>query len=123
MLILSYENKQLILISFQVPGSDDVDLPGGDLEAAKPILENGDSPKETEIIQNGSASPVSESPKRNSPPINLQSPPVRVNRNYAESLQRQPSRSSLASIKSRVMVSEQMSFMKTELIDFLGQST
>ena len=89
-----------------MPGSDDVDLPGGDREAAKPILENGDSPKDPEIKQNGSASPVSDSPKKNSPPINLQSPPIKVNRNYAESLQRQPSRSSLASIKSRVMVSE-----------------
>ena len=104
-------------ISLQVPGSDDVDLPGGDLEAANPILENGDSSKDQELIQNGSASPVSESPKRNSPPINLQSPPVRVNRNYAESLQRQPSRSSLASIKSRVMVSEHREQVSAEFID------
>ena len=110
-------NKLLIFISLQVPGSDDVDLPGGDLEAANPILENADSSKDQELIQNGSASPVSESPKRNSPPINLQSPPVRVNRNYAESLQRQPSRSSLASIKSRVMVSEHREQVSAEFID------
>ena len=112
-----YEQTTYIFISFQVPGSDDVDIPGGDLEAANPILENGDSSKDQEIIQNGSASPVSESPKRNSPPINLQSPPVRVNRNYAESLQRQPSRSSLASIKSRVMVSEHREQVSAEFID------
>ena len=99
-------------LPLQVPETDEVDcLPGGDVEAARPSLEAGaklgeDTQAEAaaSLVPNGGTRPVPEQP-RPRPEVISEDNPVKVERlQQAESLQRQPSRSSIASIKSRIMV-------------------
>ena len=99
-------------LPLQVPETDEVDcLPGGDVEAARPSLEAGaklgqDTQAEAaaSLVPNGGTSPVPEQPSPG-PEVISEDNPVKVERlQQAESLQRQPSRSSIASIKSRIMV-------------------
>ena len=103
-----FETKLLL----QVPENDEVDcLPGGDVEAARPSLEAGaklgeDTQAEAaaSLVPNGGTCPVPEQ-TRPRPEVISEDNPVKVERlQQAESLQRQPSRSSIASIKSRIMV-------------------
>ena len=75
-----------------------MDLPGGDLETGKLNPEV----KDNEVVANGAV--VSENDRA----TKKKSPPIDQHRftklDEMESLQRQPSRSSLASVKSRIMV-------------------
>ena len=83
----------------QVPGADDVDLPGGDIEVGKHGIEAGVKDEETNgVLSSDDAS----SDKRPSPPF-LEDPQHSIK---LESLRRQPSKSSLASVKSRILVGD-----------------
>ena len=82
----------------QVPGSDEADIPGGDVLEKRTDVEAGLT-KDDEIISNGSATPISENGKRKSPPIIKD-----TKADETVSLQKQTSNSSLSSKISRIMV-------------------
>ena len=82
-----------------MPGADDVDLPGGDIEVGKNGLETKVKEEETNGVL---SSDDGSSDKRPSPPL-VEDPQHSIK---LESLRRQPSKSSLASVKSRIMVGD-----------------
>ena len=93
----------------QLPGADEADLPGGDIEARRHHLEAAHNQKDDDVISNGSvtssipASPPLTADKTKSSPTKSEPTRVSVEAPLSD-LKRQPSRSSLASIKSRIMV-------------------
>ena len=82
-----------------MPGADDVDLPGGNFEVGKNGIETGVKEEETNGVL---SSDDGSSDKRQSPPL-VEDPQHSIK---LESLRRQPSKSSLASVKSRIMVGD-----------------
>lgn len=90
----------LLMPSFQAQSADEVEIPGGEIEVLKQEVDFVDEKLPPE---NGVATIIGEAKKHRPPPLIIPSP-EKVDTLSLTSLKRTTSRSSIASVKSKILV-------------------